>query len=784
MKRKLLFYFGFFLLFFSTHLTAQIVVKNGDNLENVIKNARGGQTIIIESGTYDGLRLDQLKFSRSEPLIVKAKEGNNVIVDAKRNDNRALYLTNSSYLVFEGIKFKGSKFEGILIEESDHIIITNCEIYDSGQAGIKVALRSKYVDILDTKIHDTGTNGAGNRRYGEGIYVGRGGGHNSSNWPDNTEYVWIEDCEIYKCGAGEAIDIKGETFNNTIKDNYIHDITLRDADFPQANEGAISLGHFAKFNGNIHKENTRRNNWVEGNTVVKTRDGANARISGIYSAGLGNAIKNNTVRDVRTTRGGNSNPGYGILLNDFGNAKMHVYRYGNTISDVDEEYRVSGNILRNEDPGNNPHSKQTWYNAGDSTDGEDDIISVTAPSQVNQGQQITLNVEYSSSGDRDLVVDFQRDNGDYMVFDQVRTQVSSGAGALDIILNIPFDVPVVNDDYQIQTYITSRGGSWGDRFDNINRKDVDVIGSNLEDKVISVTAPDQVIQGEQTNVSVNYEASDNRDIIVIFQLDHDNFLGFAQNRVQVSAGSGTIDIPITIPSDVEVSNDSYQFQTILTPRDGSWNNRLDNVDKIDIDVVSQLEDKIVWVNNPESLKVGDDLNVTVNYSASIDRDIIVIFQLDHGDFRAYTEKRVQVSAGSATIEVPLTIPLDVPVANDAYQFQTILATRDGHWEERKDNLTKVDIDIFPSSRISENVDTFPETEFKILKNPISDNVLQLSGPKRYSIKIYDISGKEVFKSNKLENNVTLDLRLNKGFYLVNMINTEKNSIVSKKILVQ
>jgi parallel beta-helix repeat protein len=60
---------------------------------------------------------------------------------------------------------------GIYVKRSDHIILRNNEIYNTGQEGSHIGRSSRYIDILGNKIHNTGQF---NSKWGEGIYIGSG----------------------------------------------------------------------------------------------------------------------------------------------------------------------------------------------------------------------------------------------------------------------------------------------------------------------------------------------------------------------------------------------------------------------------------------------------------------------------------------------------------------------------------------------------------------------------------------------------------------------------------
>ncbi len=110
--------------------------------------------------------------------------------------------------------------------------------------------------------------------------------------------------------------------------------------------------------------------------------------------------------------------------------------------------------------------------------------------------------------------------------------------------------------------------------------------TSSKNEITKVSAPSSVKQGENVSVSVDYKASTNRDVIVVFQLDESPWTGYAQQKKDVSAGSGTLNFNFKIPSNTPIANNKYQFQTFITTNGGGWSQRLDNTAKINVDVTN------------------------------------------------------------------------------------------------------------------------------------------------------------------------------------------------------
>ncbi len=103
-------------------------------------------------------------------------------------------------------------------------------------------------------------------------------------------------------------------------------------------------------------------------------------------------------------------------------------------------------------------------------------------------------------------------------------------------------------------------------------------------------------------------------------------------------------------------------------------------------------DALVNISSPNSVSPGTTVSVTVEYTTSTNRDIVVIFQEDNGNFTPYGEGRSSVSEGSGTITINVPISPNIPIANDNYQFQTFITSQGGGWDQRIVNEAKTNVD--------------------------------------------------------------------------------------------
>jgi uncharacterized protein (DUF1800 family) len=95
------------------------------------------------------------------------------------------------------------------------------------------------------------------------------------------------------------------------------------------------------------------------------------------------------------------------------------------------------------------------------------------------------------------------------------------------------------------------------------------------DYINSATAPESVTPDATVTVDVSYQASTNRDIVVVFQLNSYPWTTYGYERISVSAGSSTLNIQIDIDANTPAANGIYKFVVYIAPTSGGWHDRLD-----------------------------------------------------------------------------------------------------------------------------------------------------------------------------------------------------------------
>ena len=136
------------------------------------------------------------------------------------------------------------------------------------------------------------------------------------------------------------------------------------------------------------------------------------------------------------------------------------------------------------------------------------------------------------------------------------------------------------------------------------------------DELTSFTAPSEVTRGETITVTVDYEVSEDREITAGFQQNHSPWTGWGWETATVSAGTGTVNLSITIPTDQPLGN-AYQIPIVLLPVGGNWLTRLD--DKVE-NPVNLIDDNTpvnrAPIATPQSITTTENTSVDITLTGS------------------------------------------------------------------------------------------------------------------------------------------------------------------------
>lgn len=154
----------------------QIKVSDVEELFNAVRNALPNDVILVGSGTYDyttyqdAQKIDISASGRENaPITLKASDPENPpVITGTSSDNGYVLQITGDYWIVENLCITTSQ-KGIVLDNSNHTIIRNCDIGNTGSEAVAIRDGSSHCLIQNCNIHDSGVVTAG---YGEGVYIG------------------------------------------------------------------------------------------------------------------------------------------------------------------------------------------------------------------------------------------------------------------------------------------------------------------------------------------------------------------------------------------------------------------------------------------------------------------------------------------------------------------------------------------------------------------------------------------------------------------------------------
>lgn len=197
-----------------------VYCSSADEIQSALRDARAGDKIIIKEGSYIGKWMESGYFSsngegtKEHPITIESENPNNPskLVGLRSSSGYALYLTGDYWRV-NNLKITNAQ-KGIMIDNGNYNIISDCQVYDVEQEGIHLRDGSSNNIIKDTKVYNTGTVRAD---FGEGIYVGSDKGK-WNEFKKECDNNIITNCEIGPNVRAEHLDIKEGTTGTTVKE--------------------------------------------------------------------------------------------------------------------------------------------------------------------------------------------------------------------------------------------------------------------------------------------------------------------------------------------------------------------------------------------------------------------------------------------------------------------------------------------------------------------------------------------------------------------------------------
>ncbi len=235
--------------------------------------------------------------------------------------------------------------------------------------------------------------------------------------------------------------------------------------------------------------------------------------------------------------------------------------------------------------------------------------------------------------------------------------------------------------------------SWTDRSSSSERNRMATIMRNVSinepsppvDEVAFNNAPTTISPQRSYTFNIDYKASTNREIIVEFW-SANNWLG--EQAETVSAGSGTQSVTVTLPSEPSPGS-GYFYKTYIRPVGTTWQQAIDRdqVDNVTVTNASTV-DEVAFNNAPTSISPQQSYTFTIDYKATVNREIVVEFWSANSWLGEQTET---VSAGSGTQPVTVNLPNE-PSPGSGYFYKAYIRPVGTTWQEaihrdQVDNVT-------------------------------------------------------------------------------------------------
>jgi hypothetical protein len=204
-------------------------VDSSEEFENIANSLKPGDELILHGGVYSqkGRRAVIAKGTSDKPIVIRAADGESPLLtrpadNIDRHNN--IEFIDCAYLTIRGIRLKGGS-SGVRFIRGHHITFENCEIFETGNNAL--TMNSGNCDafvIRKNHIHHTGLSKSGHTE-GEGMYIGC---HSGSCRTTNTlvEGNYIHHLRSTSNGGNDGIEIKVGSYNNTVRNNVIHDTNI------------------------------------------------------------------------------------------------------------------------------------------------------------------------------------------------------------------------------------------------------------------------------------------------------------------------------------------------------------------------------------------------------------------------------------------------------------------------------------------------------------------------------------------------------------------------------
>lgn len=236
-----------------------VTVANSKQLQAAISHAKAGQTILLEAGIYTTAHSSAIfkradgtddvrdyyfwakgNGSQDKKITLKSKSSTDQAIISGghwQNKGYGLFITGKHWVI-KNIKVANAA-KGIVIDQSEDVLLDNVEVYDIGQEGVHVRDGSSRTIINQLNLHDVGKRNDG---FGEGIYIGSDNsvwfegdgkktGEKGLKYKKSVNNTVIQNSIIGPNITAEPFDIKEGSYNTLIQHNKIYGAGISGANY-------------------------------------------------------------------------------------------------------------------------------------------------------------------------------------------------------------------------------------------------------------------------------------------------------------------------------------------------------------------------------------------------------------------------------------------------------------------------------------------------------------------------------------------------------------------------
>jgi regulation of enolase protein 1 (concanavalin A-like superfamily) len=161
----------------------------------------------------------------------------------------------------------------------------------------------------------------------------------------------------------------------------------------------------------------------------------------------------------------------------------------------------------------------------------DSVSSISGPTTVNQGQTVTVTLNYGASQARDILIDFKQWSGAFTTYSSTRTAVPAGSGSISVNVPVGATTPA-GGSYAYFAYEVPVGGGWENRVAEVLQTGVTVV-------VLVPSAPSGLTSVVAANGRMNLSWTDNSNNETGFVIERKTGAGGTYAQVATVGANAT-----------------------------------------------------------------------------------------------------------------------------------------------------------------------------------------------------------------------------------------------------